>query len=693
MQLSAQVKRYTIILSGNTVSEDAATGTAVGTLSVSSGQTGYTFTIIDDPDDKFAIDGNALETDATLNFDTATQHDVTIRATKAGKVTRDATFTILVGDATDADPIFPLVTPSRTSGVAPLAVHVSAVGTTATGITNPFHELSYQWDFGDAGAGDYAYGAHKDKNAPIGPIAAYVYETPGEYEITVTVSSGTGSEQSAPITITVDDPDVVFATTNTICVRSEATGDFTGAPSGSTQVTQADWPTIVSTYVATGKRVLLRRGDTFTTVGAGASFNETGPVTIGAFGTGADPIISVSTAGVGSTGVIQLASGLTDCRFMDIEIDGNNDNGKAGVQNLSTAATQNILLLRMTILETGIGVIITTNAATLPRYFFVVDSEIGNLMGDSGDNAVFVKSAHGFALLGNNIHDNLEGEHLVRPQSVEYSIFNNNRLHEPATTGTTARAAFTLRCPEINEALTRTQYIVVNHNEQTMGSNGAGGLSIAPSNDNPLNPSFTSYAENIILDGNQIQLSAAVRAGMSIDAVNVTFRNNLIWTAESLTSALTFTGVSVNWRQDAYDAVGAEQTTNIWIYNNTVSLPGVTGALRFMAASAESDIGAVFIHNNAIYIPNGSAGTVLTVPATSEITASNNPSDAQMRTLNPLWADGSGNLNLWTDFELGVSSPYLNGGTIGATQRAGNILDALVATKNFAAPDGGALEA
>src|SRR4051812_37643356 len=55
----------------------------------------------------------------------------------------------------------PVVTPSRTSGIAPLYVMFDTSGTTssntspASDVTAAFHQIRYVWDFGDAGSGSW----------------------------------------------------------------------------------------------------------------------------------------------------------------------------------------------------------------------------------------------------------------------------------------------------------------------------------------------------------------------------------------------------------------------------------------------------------------------------------------------------------------------------------------------------------
>lgn len=105
-----------IQLSANSIAEDAATGTAVGTLSVINGSGSYTFTITADPDNKFAIDGTALEIDQTLNYETATSHSVTVQADNGVDDPITRTFTIFVTDV-DEDVTPPTITSASSVNV------------------------------------------------------------------------------------------------------------------------------------------------------------------------------------------------------------------------------------------------------------------------------------------------------------------------------------------------------------------------------------------------------------------------------------------------------------------------------------------------------------------------------------------------------------------------------------------------
>jgi hypothetical protein len=95
-----------IVLSANTIAEDAADNSVVGALSVTNPEGTYVFTIEsgDDPDNKFAISGSNLIIDELLDYETATSHSVTITANPDVGATIERTFTITVTDVSD-DPV------------------------------------------------------------------------------------------------------------------------------------------------------------------------------------------------------------------------------------------------------------------------------------------------------------------------------------------------------------------------------------------------------------------------------------------------------------------------------------------------------------------------------------------------------------------------------------------------------------
>ena len=110
-----------------------------------------------------------------------------------------------------------------------------------------FHDIYYFWDFGDPGsvftAPEHLPDAHKNANRGYGPLASHTYQRPGSYNPTCLViepSSGKTAlaslrdEQGNPVSITVGDPDVLFAGDRTIFVSTDAT--FARAPAGARTV-------------------------------------------------------------------------------------------------------------------------------------------------------------------------------------------------------------------------------------------------------------------------------------------------------------------------------------------------------------------------------------------------------------------------------------------------------------------------
>ncbi|MCP4346872.1 MAG: PKD domain-containing protein, partial [Desulfobacterales bacterium] len=185
-----------------------------------------------------------------------------------------ATITITVIDSNTTLTL----TASRTSGVAPLGIFFETDLTSSTAFSN----TDYSWNFGDSSSGIWAE-TGTSKNTDTGPVSAHVFETPGEYTVILTAKNNSGTIGTETVLITVENPETVYAGTNTVCISRSDSNDFTGCPDNAEQVTMDDFDDI-SSHISTGKRILLRRGDTWTTSGDRTYLNIDGPVTIGAYG-------------------------------------------------------------------------------------------------------------------------------------------------------------------------------------------------------------------------------------------------------------------------------------------------------------------------------------------------------------------------------------------------------------------------
>jgi Ca2+-binding RTX toxin-like protein len=92
-----------ITLSNDTVAEDSAAGTVVGTLAALDVDAGdsATFVLLDNAGGRFTIVGNELRVAGALDYEAATSHQITVRVTDSASNTYDETFTIGVGNVNE----------------------------------------------------------------------------------------------------------------------------------------------------------------------------------------------------------------------------------------------------------------------------------------------------------------------------------------------------------------------------------------------------------------------------------------------------------------------------------------------------------------------------------------------------------------------------------------------------------------
>lgn len=121
-----------VFLSVSSIPENSSQGTSIGTLTATFGTGPYTYAVLVDADSKFAIGGGGSDelvtrTGATLNYEVATSHTVTIRATDSLAATEDKVFLITVADVADG--------PTTTGATTTLEAMVGspAVGVLVTG--------------------------------------------------------------------------------------------------------------------------------------------------------------------------------------------------------------------------------------------------------------------------------------------------------------------------------------------------------------------------------------------------------------------------------------------------------------------------------------------------------------------------------------------------------------------------------
>jgi hypothetical protein len=612
-----------------------------------------------------------------------------IRVTDArGTVTDFASFTVVVTGiaAPDITAGMALSITNDTADafrVAPLAMFVDGTETVAAGITSvPFHELHYTWDFGDPGGDPWDYGVNTDRNVAYGPVAAHVYESPGTYTITLDVTDGSETAQTQD-SITVTDPATIFPTTQTILVSNgsiTAQDAIDAGCTGATRVESAtNLNTVMTSHMAANRRILFKRGDTFT-FSATVNIGNSGPGIVGAWGSGAAPIFQCSAAGTFSGRLFQPQTNVTrHWRFMDFEID-RNTNLPTPIR-IEPGVTD--ILMQRVVMDGPNGTMATSSGSlALPvRYrIFMVDCQFTNHAGTG--NFVFWHSLYDSAIIGCTLDNNVSGEHLIRLQYGRKVVISNNYCKSPGV-NFGGKGCITVRGPESYDALLAfpaesghsTQYIVVSDNVLIADTavSGPGGFA-------PKGRGSNEWVHDCIYERNHVTISDRP---MILWSHNVTIRNNIfVRTGNSDTEIISVNSDELNVLSSIPD--------NIFIYNNTFYSPSVTASGAYVIELVPSGtpnsgtIGTVYASNNLVYIPNGTGTPTLSFVSIGTLTAANNSTNAEVLT-NPSWV--SGTPAAFADYALGAGSYALGDGSL----KLRALFDANMVERG-ATPDLGAIE-
>lgn len=486
---------------------------------------------------------------------------------------------------------------SRTTGVAPLSVVFFAGAQRSSDTTHDFYRLEYSWDFGDEAAGTWGVSG-RPKNKATGAVAAHVFETPGTYTVRLSVRNGASVVDSDSFTITVADPDAVYAGTKTICVSTDT--DFSGAPPGAQHVTTTDLNQVAA-LVSSGTRILLRRGRSWTTSGPDWP-NVPGPVTIGAFGPGTGPdalgiYANAPTITVTGSSFLDL-NYKQDWRIMDLRLkDTTKTHGSFG----GASEMRGITMLRLDILgfETGCGWSHWNEKELNPIDQMTIAS---CSIHDCGEYVLYV-GAERLALLGNRFK-NADESHVVRVWQGYKSVISDNefsgasklsssngrhalKLHGPGQNASDGLGAPT---PGTAYLAKRTEFCVISNN--VFGSSGPWPVAIGPQDagqDERL--SDIAFERNRLVSGYG-EGANKVSVALNIWARHVSVRNNIF---DGRASGNDYTGLRIENR-------GVEPLPAwVEVYNNTIYNPDANAeSLGIFVKPGSSDIS---VKNNLVSFP------------------------------------------------------------------------------------------
>ncbi|MCC7071233.1 MAG: PKD domain-containing protein [Deltaproteobacteria bacterium] len=501
--------------------------------------------------------------------------------------------------------------PSRSSGVAPLAVFFSAGFSGSTADQRLFHDQEYAWDFGD-GAGATWSTTGLSKNGAKGPVSFHVYEAAGTFTATLVVRNADGIVDSAAFTIEVSDPNVVFGGANTTCLSTN--DDFAGCPAGAARVTTGDLMTLPQ-YTGSGKRVLLRRGAGWTV--PNTVYPNYPPETV--------------TVHIGAFGACQSPDAMGICSNAP-QITVTNDNADAApihlhrshdwrVTDLSfvgdkavPAAVGGVIdirrLLVMRVKTRGFGAPIGwSNWRERDTDIMLENAVVENDIQDIGSNGVYV-GADWMALVGNRIQ-NVDQSHVARVWLAFGGVISHNMLSGSSIANSNGRHALKLHGPGAATVGSRaetgqsglphpTQFVVVSDNR--IGTSGPWPISIGPQDG-----AADERLSDIIIERNRVMAgwgqasTTLVQVGMMFEGRYITARNNII---DGTGSDSSFTGISVARRGVEWTPLANR------VFNNTIYSPG---GLSNGAVGVEVDDEAAdtIVQNNLIAYPNAGAVNVL----------------------------------------------------------------------------------
>jgi hypothetical protein len=533
---------------------------------------------------------------------------------------------------------------TRNTGVGPLAVFFDASGSRTAAITDvhrAFREIQYAWTFGEnAAVWNYTYGATRgSRNLATGPLAAHIFEPPvggGTQTWNVVLTATVNGAQVATFNcrITATDPDDVFAA-NTLCV-SIPPGNFAGCPAGAATLASSSFTFAIEStagFGATYKRILFRRGETFTSTGT-ADVRFTGPGYIGVFGPGsarAQITGATDKLSLGETGNFTFG----DWRIVDLDFNGVN---RAGDGAGPAGAANQITFLRCVFRNLDIGIemplfvinAVNNGAANAPlwqEWAFFDNLFIG--LGSYG-----FLGALNYAMWVNNQMTGQLTQHGIRMIYTRKAVFTNNEV-----TGTPSGTAVTIRGAGMTAAdraglinvftlpeNSFTEHVVLTDNRFNAGSGGFAVTIVPP------NPGNNTRFRDFLIERNWMTNGPAANVVFESQAGEQTLRNNVFNLSTTSSSYIAMQLVkSAGTPADAGD--------NVFVYNNT-AYSGATSSQAFVLLDmATASPANVVARNNLAYAPNNTGSSFTIRGNAGNTTASNNTGDVGTLTTNPVFAN------------------------------------------------------
>lgn len=483
--------------------------------------------------------------------------------------------------------VHPRVETSTVVGVAPMPLFFDATASTSNDTTiNTFHDLHYQWNFGDFYSGVWNT-VPKSKNRASAPLTAHVFDSIGLHVIELEIFKNTEYTVLKPLTIKVQNPNDFYAGEKTICFST--TGNFADVPYQAKKVTIKDLSD-VEPYLADSVRILFRRGDTILT-NAGLDLSSYQHLTIGAYG----HRLKINTFGISSNAPIILMEGNTPLfifshadtisrshhiKITELNLFNINPNNTSSAI-VANGSTHNNLMYRLKISGFAPAIFYLKEQANFQE-IFITDCMIRN---DKQSGDLVELNGERVAIFGNQMNNHSQDGDVLSMHWARKAVIANNLMNDAGN----EKHCFDFS-PIVAESHNYSEEVIIADNYfETSGKVKTivkiGGKT-ADKQD----------LRNVIVDRNFIHAKADRQAkiGLEISADDLTIKNNIINGTGG--SYRRFTGIRVSNSSDSI------RYSNISITNNTIFKKEWVDMM--IGVRVGKYIDSSFVVNNLVYSPD-----------------------------------------------------------------------------------------
>lgn len=532
---------------------------------------------------------------------------------------------------------------NQTSGAAPLAVSFDC--SAVTGGTKPYHNIQYV-AYAGTSLGNWANGAVLgSKSIYSGPTGGFVYETAGTYTLQINRTNYAGEQSKQSQTITVS----AFSGTTKCYYQSAPSGD---CPNSGAETQAADWDAALAACAASNTQCLFQRGSTFTVDDQGTISGAFSNLTIGAYSTGARPVVTTASGNMPGNGAVRLVNAsLTNIRVMDLDIRGAGSTDTGNCMTVQSPATK-ALFLRVTCSNVGGGLVIASGSSLTGSILQDNSFTYITKNGSSNGNGTFGAYSDS-AILGNYVGDYhpATAEHGIRCQPCVRTAISQNTI---TNLGETGKSAVTVRGSTHTTGPTPdpsvdSQYIHIARNKITYNLALAYGLSFAPSSN-----SVNEWISDGIQEGN---LHTTLGAGGGIVNSEVggkgpfTIRNNIYDRSGSAGGVAVYVFYT--------STAGSPVPDDIQIQNNTIYDSTTSGV--FYGIELDTEPTNVIVTNLLAYAPAASSANLVYGGSYTAITNTSNSQAAGGSKADPFPSAPS--TSVLTSFQCAGSAYCATGGT------------------------------